>query len=128
MLIKSALFACVVAAAAAGGCRDDRNERTLEFGRSIEATELPASGQGAGQNAEQPTTRTDEAGHTVHVTGADRPAQPDPQPTTGADVQARSDAGVPPGTSETATGTGTTTDTGINTENQGTGGTDDPTR
>lgn len=30
------------------------------------------------------------------------------------------------GTSETASGSGTTTNTGIDTENQGTGGTDDP--
>ncbi len=191
MIKKTALFACVIAAAV--GCRSDRIERDLEFGRTVEpagdrvdqehsrstnevgsrASEFGGVGgstgqshggdeTGAGQGAAAgvPTMQTDEAGHTGPDTGADR--QIDQRGTvnqnTGAAVQGRRGDSLtnrsmrsptptsgtrstspqttpettPPepssGTSETASGHGTTTDTGINTENAGQGGTDNPQR
>lgn len=72
MIIKPALFACVVTAAL-GGCRDDRTSNEMEFGRTVEpSSDLldrnndETIGAGAGARAWGRTTFTNEAGHTEH--------------------------------------------------------------
>jgi hypothetical protein len=58
MSIKAGLYAWVIVASF-GACRGDRTSEERGFGRPVEGTD---------QSAE--TTRTNEAGHTVHETGA----------------------------------------------------------
>lgn len=57
MSIKAALFACVIAAGV--GCRGDRSSEETGYGNPVESTDPAVS-----------TTHSDEAGHTVHETGA----------------------------------------------------------
>ena len=81
------------------------------------------SGTGAGANA-APAPTTPEPSTTPQPTPQPTPPPTTPEPTTTEPPPAPPSSGL----NETSSGNGTTTNTGVNTENAGTGGTDDPQR